>query len=133
MPLSPAGNRANLRLRWSCDRRRRVKWLTIDILRRVARDVGVKRLRSETLPEAKAEFLESIHEAKEGEAATKHLRACLSEAIEARSGGKDKLALQREFIQLGQFERRGVCVADLQTNFWRVAEDCWGNRDSLYR
>jgi hypothetical protein len=78
------------------------KWLSIDILSRVAREVGGKRLKSETLPEAKAEFLESVHEAKEGEAATKHLRACLAEAIEVRSGGKDKLALQREFIQLGR-------------------------------
>jgi hypothetical protein len=77
------------------------KHLSVDALRKILRDVADKRLKSEDLAEAKREFIEIIHRREESEEAAKALKKFFAHAVEVPSGGKEKAALQREFIQFG--------------------------------
>ena len=77
------------------------KHLSVDVLRKILRDVADKRLKSEDLAAAKREFIEVVHHHKEAEQATKALKKFFVHAVEVPPGGKEKAALQREFIQLG--------------------------------
>lgn len=77
------------------------KHLSVDVLRKILREVADKRLKSEDLAAAKREFIEVVHHHKEAEQATKTLKKFFMQAVEVPPGGKEKAALQREFIQLG--------------------------------
>jgi hypothetical protein len=77
------------------------KHLSVDVLRKILRDVADKRLKSEDLAAAKREFIEVVHHHKEAEKAAKALQKFFAHAVEVPPGGKEKAALQREFIQLG--------------------------------
>ena len=77
------------------------KHLSVDALRKILRNVADKRLKSEDLAAAKREFIEIIHHREEAEHATKALKKFFANAVEVPPGGKEKAALQREFIQFG--------------------------------
>lgn len=77
------------------------KHLSVDALRKILRDVTDKRLKSEELAPARREFIEVVHNRGEAEHATKELKKFFADSAQVHSGGKEKAALQREFIQLG--------------------------------
>jgi hypothetical protein len=77
------------------------KHLSVDALRKILRDVADKRLKSEDLAAAKREFTEIIHHREEAEQAAKALKRFFGNVIQVPPGGKEKAALQREFIQFG--------------------------------
>ena len=76
--------------------------LTVEILRRALRETASKRLKAETLPVAKIEYLETVKRLDKVGDAVNFLRRHFAAAVEVRAGGKEKLALQREFIALGK-------------------------------
>jgi hypothetical protein len=76
--------------------------LSLDLLKKGLRDICSKRLKAEELGLAKAEFVESVHAQDKSAAAAKFLKHAFAEAASVESGGKDKAALQQEFIQLGR-------------------------------
>jgi hypothetical protein len=76
--------------------------LSLDLLKKGLREVCGKRLKAEELGLAKAEFIESVHGQDKSSAAAKFLKHAFAEAASVESGGKDKAALQQEFIQLGR-------------------------------
>jgi hypothetical protein len=76
--------------------------LSLELLKKGIRDVCGKRLKAEELGLAKAEFVESVHAHGKSAAAAKFLKHAFEEAASVESGGKDKAALQQEFIRLGR-------------------------------
>jgi hypothetical protein len=77
------------------------KHLSVDVLRKILREVTNKRLKSEDLAAAKREFIEVVHSQERAEQATKALRKFFEHSAHVESGGKEKAALQQEFILLG--------------------------------
>jgi hypothetical protein len=59
-------------------------------------------LKSEDLPGAKREFIESVHRIGKQDQGVEFLKEAFAKAAHVESGGKDKALLQREFIHLGQ-------------------------------
>jgi hypothetical protein len=80
--------------------------LSLDLLRKGLREICGKRLKAEELGPAKLEFVETIHAQDKSSAAGKFLRHTFAEAASVESGGKDKVALQKEFIQLGRLDEQ---------------------------
>jgi hypothetical protein len=78
------------------------KHLTVEMLKHGLREIAGKRLKSDDLTAAKREFIELIHELGKQNKAAEFLQGAFAEAFHVKSGGKDKLNLQREFISLGQ-------------------------------
>jgi hypothetical protein len=76
--------------------------LSLDLLKKGLREVCGKRLKAEEFGPAKSEFVETIHAQDKSSAAAKFLKHEFAEAVSVASGGKDKAALQQEFIQLGR-------------------------------
>jgi hypothetical protein len=76
--------------------------LSVDVLRKILREVTDKRLKSEVLPAAKREFIEVVHNQEEAEQAVKALKKFFAHSAQVQSGGKERAALQQEFIQLGR-------------------------------
>jgi hypothetical protein len=76
--------------------------LTVEMLKHGLREVVGKRLKSDDLPAAKREFIELVHEFGKQNKAAEFLQEAFADAFHVESGGKDKLRLQREFINLGQ-------------------------------
>jgi hypothetical protein len=76
--------------------------LSLDLLKKGLREICGKRLKAEDLGTAKAEFVEEVHAQDKSSAAVKFLKHAFAEAASVESGGKDKAALQQEFIQLGR-------------------------------
>ncbi|HET9377152.1 MAG TPA: hypothetical protein VFO40_19410 [Chthoniobacterales bacterium] len=76
--------------------------LSLDLLKKGLREICGKRLKAEEFGLAKSEFVETIHAQDKSSAAAKFLKHAFAEAASVASGGKDKAALQQEFIQLGR-------------------------------
>jgi hypothetical protein len=76
--------------------------LSLELLKKGLREICGKRLKAEEFGLAKAEFVEAIHSQDKSTAAVKFLKNAFAEAASVESGGKDKAALQQEFIQLGR-------------------------------
>jgi hypothetical protein len=76
--------------------------LSLDLLRKGLREICGKRLKAEEFGLGKSEFVETIHAQDKSSAAAKFLKHAFAEAASVVSGGKDKAALQQEFIQLGR-------------------------------
>ena len=76
--------------------------LSLDLLKKGLREICGKRMKAEELGLAKSEFVEAVHAQDKSSAAVKFLRHAFAEAASVESGGKDKAALQQEFIQLGR-------------------------------
>jgi hypothetical protein len=80
------------------------KHLSLELFRKGLREICGKRLKAEELGPAKSEFVETVHAQDKSLAAGKFLRHAFAEAASVESGGKDKEALQKEFIQLGRLD-----------------------------
>jgi hypothetical protein len=76
--------------------------LSLDLLKKGLREICGKRLKAEELGLAKSEFVEAVHAQDKSATAVKFLKHAFAEAASVESGGKDKAALQQEFIQLGR-------------------------------
>jgi hypothetical protein len=76
--------------------------LSLDLLKKGLREICGKRLKAEEFGPAKLEFVETIHAQDKSAAAAKFLKHAFAEAASVASGGRDKAALQQEFIQLGR-------------------------------
>lgn len=76
--------------------------LSLDLLKRGLREICGKRLKAEEFGLAKSEFVQEVHAQDKSSAAVKFLKHSFAEAASVESGGKDKAALQQEFIQLGR-------------------------------
>jgi hypothetical protein len=75
--------------------------LSMDGLRKLVRETLGKRLKADNLPAAKRELIGLAHAQAAGEAVADALRGYLSQAATVEAGGKEKGALQREFLALG--------------------------------
>jgi hypothetical protein len=76
--------------------------LSLDLLRKLLREATGKRLKSGDLPGAKLEFVAIVHRERRAEQAAKLLRNHFAEVARVVSGGKQKTALQEEFLKLGR-------------------------------
>jgi hypothetical protein len=84
--------------------------LSVDLLKRGLKELTGKRLKAEELTEAKSEFVEMVHDASKSKKAAQFLQDAFAEAAHVETGGKEKGALQQEFLRLGrltdeEFER----------------------------
>jgi len=75
--------------------------LTLDVLRKLVRETLGRRLKADALPAAKRELIALAHAQVAGKAMADALRGYLSEAASVETGGKEKGALQQEFLALG--------------------------------
>ncbi len=76
--------------------------LTLDLLRRMLREVAGKRVKADNLSAAKHEFVDTVHRENCAQEVAKRLRNEFADAARVASGGKQKAGLQQEFIRLGR-------------------------------